>query len=194
MSLAPSPLLAERFSEALTLTVELHSNQSRKRTPTPYLGHLLGVASIVIDSGGDEDEVIAALLHDAVEDQGGKETLELIRERFGDRVAGIVWACSDTDEVPKPPWRKRKEDYLAHLESADASTLLVSCADKLHNARSIVLDHGDVGSAVWDRFSASREQTLWYYGSLAEVFERRLPDSQLSRELSGVVERLESLD
>ena len=194
MTDTPNPILGERFIKALELTVNTHATQARKSTEIPYLGHLLAVCSLVIEDGGTEDEAVAALLHDAVEDGGGAPVLERIREEFGDNVANIVDACSDTDQVPKPPWLERKESYLAHLETADAQTLRVSCADKLHNAGSIVRDHGMVGSQIWSRFSAPREQTIWYYASLAAIFNRRMPGSALSRGLLLMTNQLDRLE
>jgi len=184
--------LSTRFSEALELAFSLHRTQRRKGSGVPYFAHLLAVSGLVMEADGEEEVAIAALLHDAVEDQGGLETLDVIRERFGDRVAEIVLACSDTTEAEKPPWRQRKERYLAHLEHAPDDVLLVSCADKLHNARSILADHRVVGPDIWERFKPSREQTLWYYRSLVEIFSRRGP-SRLSAQLQPVVEELERL-
>lgn len=164
--------LTERFKDALTFTFDLHRTQRRKGTETPYLGHLLTVAGIVFDYGGSEDEAIAALLHDAVEDQGGSETLEEIRRRFGENVAGIVDGCSDTDQHPKPPWRGRKEEYLNHLPHADPSVILVSAADKLHNLRSFVKDYRVQGEALWGCFKGGREGTLWYHRELIKAYRR----------------------
>ena len=156
--------LTPRFEKALQEAFRYHSRQSRKgEAAVPYMGHLLGVTSIVIDAGGTEDQVIAALLHDAPEDQGGEATLEEIRVKFGDNVAGIVKDLSDTFEDPKPPWKKRKEEYLAHLESASDSTLLVSLADKLHNVQSIALDREQVGEKVGGRVTGRGEGSLWEY-------------------------------
>jgi (p)ppGpp synthase/HD superfamily hydrolase len=184
-STPPNPLGA-RFDAALQLASELHRTQLRKGSAVPYLGHLLGVAAIVIDAGGSEDEAIAALLHDAVEDQGGEPTLAMIQERFGDHVAKIVAACSDTDVTPKPPWRARKEAYLGHLESATADVLLVSASDKLYNARAILADLRQVGDELWERFNEGRDSQLWYYRSLADIFERRL-GGPVARELAETV-------
>jgi (p)ppGpp synthase/HD superfamily hydrolase len=166
----PDPVLGTRFVEALRLAVDLHSRQVRKGSGVPYLGHLLGVCGLVIDAGGSEDEAIAAVLHDAVEDQGGAATLERIRVQFGSSVAGIVESCSDTDLVPKPPWRPRKEAYIEHLKAAPESVLRVSLANKLNNLRAIVRDYGEIGDALWARFNPDADQ-VWYYGSLLEVFE-----------------------
>lgn len=170
---------------------ELHRSQQRKSTEIPYVSHVLGVVSLVLEDGGTEDEAIAALLHDAVEDQGGAPTLELIRQRFGDAVAEIVAGCSDTDQEPKPPWRERKEAYLAHLEEADQSVLRVSLADKLHNARAIARDLHTHGQSVWTRFNAGRGAQLWYFGSLLELFKRR-SGSPMVHELQAVIAELES--
>ena len=186
----PDPLLDERYIEALAFTVKLHARQARKGTRIPYLAHLLEVSGLVLEDGGTEDEAIAALLHDAVEDQGGQKTLSGIREKFGDEVARVVEACSDTDRQPKPPWLERKREYLTHLEDADPSTLRVSCADKLHNVRSIVADQAHHGDDVWERFSASPPETVWYYESLSEIFSRRLPDSMLTKQLQKAVSEL----
>jgi len=183
-----SPLLTARFGEALVYARELHAFQTRKGTPVPYLAHLLAVCSLVLEDGGDEDEAIAALLHDAVEDQGGRPTLEEIRRRFGDRVAGIVLECTDADEGPKPPWRVRKERYLAHLPQASRSAIRVSCADKLHNARSLLIDHRRLGERLWERFNAGRDETLWYYRTLVEIFKAR--GAGLADELERVVREL----
>ncbi|HEX3606199.1 MAG TPA: HD domain-containing protein [Candidatus Dormibacteraeota bacterium] len=178
-----------RFEEALILASRLHAEQARKSVPIPYIGHLLAVASLVIEDGGSEDEVVAALLHDAGEDQGGVPTVDMIRERFGPAVAGIVLGCSDTLELPKPAWRPRKEAYLAHLEEASPQVMRVSTADKLHNARAVLRDLRSEGPSVFDRFSAPPEGTLWYFTALAEVLGRRRP-GPLSDELQRVVATL----
>jgi GTP pyrophosphokinase len=162
----------------------------RKATEIPYLAHLLGVASIALEYGANEDEAIAALLHDAVEDAGGAERLEDIRRRFGEAVAKIVDECSDTDEIPKPPWRERKEKYIEHVTHASKSAQLVSAADKLHNARSILKDYRAVGEALWSRFNGGREGTLWYYRALADAF-RSVENNELVDELERVVREIE---
>ena len=151
----------------------LHRCQKTKGPPVPYMAHLMGVASLVLHFGGDEDQAIAALLHDGPEDQGGRPTLRKIRRRFGDRVAGIVEGCTDTFRKPKPLWKTRKVKYLRHLETASTDVLFVSAADKLHNARAIVSDLRIDGEEVWGRFNAGREAQLWHYRRLASVFERR---------------------
>jgi GTP pyrophosphokinase len=177
----------ERFEEALVLAARLHRTQRRKSTEVPYVTHLLAVASLVGEAGGSEDEVIAALLHDAVEDQGGRETLDEIRARFGEHVADTVDACTDAYEVPKPPWRDRKERYVAHLAAASASARLVSCADKLHNARSIVSDLRVDGEDTWPRFRGGKEGTLWYYRSLVRAFREHGAPARLLDELERTV-------
>jgi GTP pyrophosphokinase len=182
--------LTQRFEEALLYAYDLHALQTRKGTGVPYISHLLIVAGTVLEHGGDEDEAIAALLHDAVEDQGGQETLKQIRLRYGHRVATIVEECTDADVIPKPPWRERKEAYLAHLRHASTSARLVSSADKLHNARAILSDYRDLGDEIWSRFNSTKEENLWYYRSLAEVFLSTGP-KRLATELARVVADLE---
>ncbi len=184
--------LSSRFEEALVYATRLHSTQRRKGTPVPYVSHVLAVAAIAIENGATEDEAIAALLHDAVEDQGGAKTLAEIERRFGPTVGAVVSGCSDTDAVPKPPWRQRKDAYLAHLASASASVRLVSASDKLHNARAILTDLRSQGEALWSRFSGGREGTLWYYRSLVEAFKAHGP-SPLVSELETVVVAIEAL-
>lgn len=186
-------MLTRRFAEAAQFAFELHRTQTRKATAIPYVTHLFAVCSLVLEDGGTEDEAIAALLHDGPEDQGGPVVLEEIRTRFGEEVAGIVAGLSDAmpalgDE--KPPWRDRKEAYLRHLASASASVLRVSLADKLHNARSILVDLGIVGEAVWNRFNAARADQAWYYGRLLGVFRERLPGSRNLPELTRVLDEL----
>lgn len=182
-----------RFEEALVYAAQLHAQQLRKGTQIPYIGHVLGVCSIAVEYGADEDEAIAALLHDGPEDQGGLEVLGSIRARFGSRVADIVASCSDTFETPKPPWRARKETYIAHLPHASISTRLVSAADKLYNARAILNDTLRIGDLIWARFNGGKEGTLWYYRALADSYQH-LPDvrlNPLADELNRVVTELE---
>jgi len=184
-----------RFRDALVFAAELHADQQRKGGTVPYLAHLLAVASLALEQGADEDEAIAALLHDAVEDQGGLPTLERIRERFGDRVSGIVSGCTDaveTDPRQKPPWRQRKEAYLAHLATASASVRLVSAADKVHNARSLLADYRQAGEAIWSRFNGGRDGSLWYYRALVRAYQAGGP-ANLAAELDRVVTELETL-
>ena len=186
---ARKPLLSWRFEGALAYAARLHAAQRRKGTAIPYVSHLLAVTAIVLENGGDEDEAIAALLHDAVEDQGGKSRLVEIRNWFGPRVARIVEACTDADTLPKPPWRRRKEIYIKHLREAPRDVLLVSAADKLHNARAILADVRRDGNRVWERFNGGKEGTLWYYRTLFEVF-RELGPRPMAVELGRVVEQL----
>ena len=185
-------VLSDRFERALVYAAQLHARQRRKGSRVPYVSHLLATAALVLEHGGGEDEAIAALLHDAVEDQGGQKTLAAIRRRFGRIVADIVDGCSDTDVVPKPPWRPRKEAYLAHLRRAPAAVRLVSAADKLHNARATVADLRLHGASVWERFHAGPQEQLWYYGSLVAIFTRRGP-RPLARELGRVVAEMAKL-
>ena len=186
-------ILTERFIEALEFATRLHDIQLRKGSGTPYLAHPLAVASLVLEAGGSEDEVIAALLHDGPEDQGGLETLEEIRRRFGGGVAQIVAECSDSLELQKPPWRVRKLAYLQGLETASSSALLVSCADKLHNARSIITDYRLLGEQLWVRFRGGRDGTLWYYRELVNHYDSRADPPALFAELSRTVAELEAL-
>jgi (p)ppGpp synthase/HD superfamily hydrolase len=191
-------VLTERFDRALLYATHVHGGQVRKETTTPYVAHLMAVSATVLEYGGDEDQAIAGLLHDAVEDQGGKPRLNDIRNRFGDRVADIVCACSDTvadaaSGQPKQEWQVRKERYLQRLPTLDEGTLLVSLADKTHNARSILRDlrKEEIGDSIWQRFSQPRDRTIWYYERLAETFKAVLP-GQLADELSEIVEALKS--
>jgi GTP pyrophosphokinase len=184
--------LSPRFEQALHYAVVIHAWQSRKGTEVPYIAHLLGVASIALEYGANEDEAIGALLHDAAEDAGGRGRLEDIRQRFGDAVAEIVEGCTDTFEVPKPEWRKRKEGYIAHVEHASASVRLVSAADKLHNARAILRDCRTRGEALWSRFNGGKEGTLWYYRELVKAF-RKAGTNELVEELGRVVGEVETL-
>jgi GTP pyrophosphokinase len=179
-----------RFDTALVYAHQLHADQRRKGTAIPYVGHLLAVTALVIENGGTEDEVIAALLHDAVEDAGGAATREEIRQRFGENVAVIVDGLTDTDQTPKPPWRKRKEAYIAHLSEASSSVLLVSLADKIHNAQSILRDVRTDGDTVWNRFTGGRDGSLWYYRSLVETFRTRGQFAALVAELDRTVTEL----
>lgn len=185
----------ERFDEALRYAHELHRTQERKGgRGVPYVSHLMGVCSLVLEAGGDEDQAIAALLHDAMEDQGGLPTLEEIRRRFGDRVATIVDACTDAYDEPKPPWRPRKEAYLDRLPGEPPEALLVSLADKVHNARTILLDVRADGEGYLDNFTGGRVGTLWYYRALVEAF-RSIEgfDSVLVDELDRVTAELERI-
>jgi (p)ppGpp synthase/HD superfamily hydrolase len=189
--------LGPRFDEALVYAADVHRDQRRVGTGTPYIAHLLHVAALVIEDGTlagepSEDEAIAALLHDAAEDQGGEERLADIRLRFGERVAEIVTACSDTFEDPKPPWRERKEAYIARLRTeTDRGILRVSLADTVHNCRAILVDYRLLGDALWTRFHRDAESP-WYYRTLAGVFRERMADSFLTVELGRAVAELDA--
>jgi GTP pyrophosphokinase len=185
-------VLTSRFDDALVYARQLHDAQVRKGSGTPYIGHLLAVAALVLEQGGSEDEAIAALLHDAVEDQGGAATREEIRRRYGDPVVAIVDGCTDADREPKPPWRQRKEEHLAHLTTASPSVRLVVTADKLHNARSILTDYRRHGEAIWDRFRGGRDGTLWYYRAMADALRAAGPPPLID-ELDRTVTELEQL-
>jgi (p)ppGpp synthase/HD superfamily hydrolase len=188
----PSLTLTRRFEQALRFATRRHAGQIRKGTGTPYVSHLLSVAALVLESRGDEDLVIAALLHDVVEDCGGEPMLREVRRRFGKRVADLVEGCTDSDATPKPPWRERKQQYIQRLGTADAATRLVSVADKLHNARSILADYREIGEPLWQRFQGKREGTLWYYRALLGEFRRKHPN-RLVDELERVVSELEAV-
>jgi (p)ppGpp synthase/HD superfamily hydrolase len=177
-------LLGKRFQKALVYATRAHATQFRKGTSRPYVAHLLGVAAIVLTHGGDEDEAIAALLHDAVEDQGGAPRLRDIRKQFGPRVARIVQDCSDTDIVPKPPWLDRKKSYLSHLRRANSSVRLISAADKLYNAQETLADFRRHKHSIWKRFHAGRDLSLWYYKEVVKILKHRGP-----RELVGELDR-----
>jgi (p)ppGpp synthase/HD superfamily hydrolase len=186
-------MLTERLSKALALAIEAHDGQLRKETTIPYIAHPMAVAAIALEYGADEDQAMAALLHDAVED-GGAKYAEIIRSKFGDRVANIVDGC--TDGIPdkkgnKLDWKPRKEAYIAHLKSASDDVLLVSGSDKLHNARAIVSDLQNIGLGVFDRFSSSKADTLWYYQSLADIFKSR--NTPTSKALGETVAQMHAL-
>ena len=192
MTATPNNHLTERFDDALAYASRIHRAQGRKGADIPYVSHLLGVTSIVIENGASEDQAIAALLHDAVEDQGGAERLEDIRIRYGEEVARIVADCTDSDTEPKPPWRARKEAYLASLSHKPAASLEVSIADKTHNAGAIVADLHVHGEEVWARFTGGKDGSLWYYRALADAFAELAPGTASDRfaRLVGEMERL----
>jgi (p)ppGpp synthase/HD superfamily hydrolase len=184
-----SGFYSPRLTEAFDMACNLHSNQLRKGTEIPYISHLLGVAALVLEAGGDEDQFIAALLHDAPEDQGGKQTLIEINSKFGEEVANIVEDCTDTLIFPKPPWRLRKEKYLDHLKNIQSKSRLVSLADKLHNARSILSELKLDGLTIFTKFNGGKEGTLWYYTQLVSVF-REVDDNYLTDELTIIVDQI----
>jgi len=191
--------LTARFREALVYASQLHAEQTRKQVQAPgaitvpYVAHLLAVTAIVLEHGGDEDEAIAALLHDAVEDQGGEVTRRRIQGLFGDRVVAIINGCTDADACPKPAWEERKQHHVASVCTADESVRLVTAADKLHNARSVLADYLQFGESSWVRFRGGREGTLWYYRAMVDAL-RQAPAPRLERlirELDQVVSELE---
>jgi (p)ppGpp synthase/HD superfamily hydrolase len=194
--MADPPALTSRFIAAVELASEVHGRQRRKGTRIPYMAHLLVATGLVLEDGGDEDEATAAMLHDAVEDGGGRPMLERITRDFGPRVAYIVEACSDSvdDDEERLPWRARKEHYLTHLrEEEDRGVLRVSLADKVHNARSLVRDHREEGPKLWERFpTRTVDDQLWYYRQLLEIFEARTP-GPLTKDMREAVEELAEL-
>lgn len=185
--------LTVRFQEALVYAATIHAGQLRKETSIPYIAHLLAVTAIALEHGATEDEAIGALLHDAGEDAGGGARIADIRRRFGSAVADIVEGCTDTVETPKPPWRARKEAYIAHVPDATASVQLVSAADKLHNARAILGDYRRLGEGLWNRFNGGKEGTLWYYRALVDAFRQAGAASNLLDELDRTVAEIERL-
>lgn len=185
--------LGVRFDGALVLASSLHRAQARKVSGVPYIAHLLAVAALVLEEGGSEDMAIAALLHDAAEDQGGEETMAGIAAAYGTKVARWVRQASDTFVLPKPEWEVRKRHHLSSIPMADWEARLIMLADKVHNARSILADYERLGSEVWGRFSVPRERTVWYYTQLLEVFEREL-SPVLYDALSACVRRMKELD
>jgi (p)ppGpp synthase/HD superfamily hydrolase len=182
--------LTRRFDDALLYAHAAHGSQSRKGTGVPYVGHLLGVASIVIDDGGSEDEAIAALLHDAAEDAGGHDRLADIRSQFGPVVAKIVEDCTDSFKTPKEPWADRKQKYLKHARTLDGSSLRVSAADKVHNSYAILRDLRNVGDEVWARFNAKPDDVLAYYQGLVRAY-REAGGGRLVDELERIVRGIE---
>jgi (p)ppGpp synthase/HD superfamily hydrolase len=184
--------LGKRFHDAFLFASAKHSGQTRKASDIPYVAHLMGVASLVLEAGGDEDLAIAALLHDVVEDCGGTPMLKELQRRFGKRVASIVDGCTDSYSDPKPPWKQRKDSYIARLKEEGVDTRLVSAADKLNNIRSILSDYRVLGESVWSRFNGGREGTLWYYRTLRDEFLRHEPN-RITRDFDLAVQELESL-
>jgi len=197
--------MGARFNQAMTAAADLHRGQFRKGTDIPYVSHLLGVAGIALDYGADEDEAIAALLHDAIEDAPEELGADWVRRwvafTFGGRVLAIIEACTDADRNPKPPWQARKELYVSHIAQKDASAILVSAADKLHNARAILADFNMEGPSVFARFSAGPDAVVSYYRGLTDAFaercatldeRRRARIRQLVNELERVVAAIEA--
>ncbi|MEJ2411560.1 MAG: HD domain-containing protein [Anaerolineales bacterium] len=185
-------LLSERFLEAFEMAFHLHNQQLRKESKIPYIAHLMAVSSLVLENGGNENQAIAGLLHDAVEDQGGWDTLKDIKDKFGEEVAALVDGCTDAYTNPKPPWKERKAAYLEKMKTAPESVILVSLADKVHNARSILLDLQDSGDQIWEKFNGGKAGTLWYYQSLANIFDAA-PYPLLKHQLRDLVEEIITL-
>jgi len=188
--------ITEKFEEAVSYIIRLQGHQYRKGTKIPYISHLLATAATVMEYGDSEEQVIAALLHDAAEDAGGEATLIEIESKFGTEVAGIVKACSDTLEENKPEWKTRKKAYIEKLKQVNNhSVLLVSIADKLHNIQSILRDYKKTGEKLWERFNASRDETLCYYYSLLDIYKNRSKhlNSVLINELEANLEEISQL-
>jgi (p)ppGpp synthase/HD superfamily hydrolase len=188
---AKPPKLGPRLQRAFRYAAEKHAGQTRKQTAVPYLSHLMAVAALVLEAGGDEDMAIAALLHDVVEDCGGMPRLREVRRMFGARVAKIVEGCTDSFGEPKAEWVERKKGYLRELKHADAETRLVSASDKLHNVRTILADYRQDGESIWKRFTGKKEGTLWYYRALSDEYQRRGLNRN-TRELEIAVAQLEA--
>lgn len=181
--------LGARFRDALAWAAEIHAEQARKGTSIPYASHLLAVCALVLEHGGDENQAIAALLHDAIEDHPDKVTIADVEQRLGPDVAKMVAACTDAWEHPKPPWRDRKEAYIASIASKYERALLVSYCDKLHNARAILADHRRIQEQLWERFTGGRDGTLWYYRALVDAFRARGLNVGELDEVVGAIER-----
>ncbi len=186
-------LLSDRFEQALIYATRLHSNQVRKGSNVPYISHLLGVTALVLEDGGSEEEAIAALLHDAIEDRGGDKIRQEIKAKFGELVAEIVEDCTESDTDPKPAWKERKLATIKKLREVSPQAKRVILADKLHNARSILGDWYRIGDAIWERFKTGKAGTLWYFRSIVEV-DRELGSSYLGEELTRVIAALEKID
>ncbi len=182
-------ILTDKFETALVYATRLHATQTRKASGIPYISHLLSVAALILEAGGTEEEAIAGLLHDAVEDQGGSETREEIRQLFGDEIVTIIDGCTESDTYPKPPWEERKQQYLENLRSSSLSVRRVSLADKLHNARSLLSDWQQFGDVIWTRFNSGKEKTLWFYQTLVEVYQKTGSD-WMTEEFTRVVSQL----
>jgi (p)ppGpp synthase/HD superfamily hydrolase len=185
-------ILTSRFEDALLYATRLHAQQKRKVSGNPYIAHLLSVAALVLEDGGTEEEAIAALLHDAIEDQGGDPTRQEIRRRFGDKVTEIVNGCTDAETLPKPPWQERKEKFIASLATASPQVLRVTTADKLDNVRSLLMFYGQFGPSVWENFKGKRDGTIWYYEQVTKVLRAR-SNRAMVQALEKAVEELKFL-
>lgn len=184
-----NPLLSERFEEALGFAAKLHVRQIRKGSGIPYISHLLSVAALVMEDHGSEDEVIAALLHDAVEDQGGFETREKILQKFGPEVCALVDAVTDSEGSPKPPWQERKERLLRQMENASEGAMRICTADKLHNVRTLVADVKRRGDEAWEPFQKDRDENVWFFTAFVETIKKRFSSPMLD-ELQSLIEQL----
>jgi len=198
MSTEPTPhvYLTDRFFDAMSYATFWHKDAVRKSTNIAYISHPFGVAALVLEALGDEDQAIAGLLHDLAEDCGGEERLAEISERFGPRVAHIVRGCSDSlvvNEKEKAPWKERKSTHIDHLGKADADVLLVTAADKTHNARAIASDAQSIGTQIWDRFNANQSEILWYYNSVYKVLKAGNVTQTLLNPLRTAIEIMESI-
>jgi (p)ppGpp synthase/HD superfamily hydrolase len=189
-----TPRLSQRFVQALTYTFHLHQHQFRKGSSVPYFSHLMSVSALVLEDGGDEDAAIAALLHDAIEDQGGNAIRNEIQQRFGDRVLQMVEACTESDETPKPSWKQRKLRAIAQLHHAEPATQRVIIADKLHNLRCIWADWQRCGDRVWARFNASPSDILWFYRACVEAVGDRFSSPMLAELRALLAECLAKLE
>lgn len=184
--------LTEKFETALIYATRLHANQYRKVSNTPYISHLLSVAALVLEAGGTEEEAIAGLLHDSIEDQGGKQTREEIRQLFGEQIVTIIDGCTECDTHPKPPWQERKNKYLENIRQASPSIQKVSLADKLHNARSLLSDWQQHGDIIWQQFKAGKTSTLWFYQQLLQVYQAN-GSSAMVEEFAHIVHNLHQM-
>lgn len=181
----------QHFNDAFLFASRLHDGQMRKGSSVPYLSHLMAVSALVMENGGTQDQAIAALLHDTVEDQGGEETLSEIRERFGDDVASIVEECSESLDIKDHPWRERKEWFLNRIVQMSERGLLVCVADKFHNVQGLINDHRNQGDQMWSSFNAGKTEQLWYYRSVAALLCERT-ENTLATTLSEKVDELEA--
>jgi (p)ppGpp synthase/HD superfamily hydrolase len=186
--------MTEQFANALILANALHADQVYKTSGAPFIAHPMTVCALVLEDGGSETEAIAALFHDAAEDQGGAETLQIIRDRFGDEVADLVEECSEPYVRPRAPWRHRKDTYLAAISEASEGAVRIMTADKLNNAGRLPIEYARIGHDLWDKFVASREETIWFYEAAYDALElRRGRDDPMIIELDHAVKKLAAI-
>lgn len=189
----PITTLSRKFEHALTFANQVHAEQKRKDSGAPYFAHVIGVAALVLEDGGSEEEAIAALLHDTAEDQGGQAMLDEIAERFGDKISRIVSECSDTLVIPKPPWRERKEAHIKKLRMAHPETIRIMLADKVYNSRNLLRGLQQRGEQVWGNFKGGRDGTLWYFKQMYATFALTCPPTNyLMDELARNIRRIEN--